>query len=79
TAYPAVKAWGFTEEEHRVPSPAELEELAAKIDYTAVELEGNTITLPAGMEMDLGAVAKGYIGDMLAEQGLASALLDLGQ
>ena len=83
TAYPAVRAWGFTQEEHRVPSPAELEALAAKIDYSAVELEGETVTLPAGMEMDLGAVAKGYAGDMLAERarenGISSALLDLGQ
>ena len=83
TAYPAVKSWGFTQEEHRVPSPAELAELTEKIDYTAVSLEGDVVTLPAGMEIDLGAVAKGFAGDWLAEQargaGVASALLDLGQ
>lgn len=83
TAYPAVKAWGFTAEEHRVPSEHELAALAAGIDYTAVRLEENTITLPAGMEMDLGAVAKGYAGDLLAEyvreNGVTSALLNLGQ
>ncbi len=83
TAYPAIKAWGFTEEEHRVPSPAELAELAAKIDYAAVEVEGESVTLPAGMEIDLGAVAKGYAGDVLAETArandISSALLDLGQ
>lgn len=83
TAYPAVKAWGFTTEEHRVPPPGELAELAANIDYTAVRLEGNTVALPAGMELDLGAAAKGYAGDLLAqkvrENGISSALLDLGQ
>lgn len=83
TAYPAVKAWGFTQEEHRVPSEEELAELAAKIDYSAVKLEGNTVTLPEGMEIDLGAVAKGFAGDETAatarESGIASALLDLGQ
>lgn len=79
TAYPAVKAWGFTGEEHRVPSEEELAELVQKIDYTAVRVEGNTVTLPAGMEMDLGAVAKGFIGDVLAGQGVTHALLDLGQ
>ena len=68
TAYPAVKAWGFSGEEHRVPSPAELEELAGKIDYTAITLEGDTVTLPAGMEIDLGAVAKGYVGNVLADR-----------
>lgn len=90
TAYPAVMSWGFTTGEHRVPSPEELEALAAKIDYTAVALSdwaGPTrrggIALPQGMEIDLGAVAKGYAGDRLAEavrdKGISSALLDLGQ
>lgn len=83
TAYPAVKAWGFTQEEHRVPSPAELEALAEKIDYTAVKLEGDAVSLPEGVEVDLGAVAKGWAGDLLAEvvraNGISSALLDLGQ
>lgn len=85
TAYPAVKAWGFTQEEHRVPSEEELAELAARIDYSAVKLDGNTITLPEGVEIDLGAVAKGFAGDWLAQQvrniypGEDSALLDLGQ
>ena len=83
TAYPAVKAWGFTTQEHRVPSSGELAELAAKIDYTAVQAEGNTVALPAGMELDVGAVAKGYAGDLLArkvrDNGVSSALLDLGQ
>lgn len=83
TAYPAVKAWGFTQEEHRVPSEEELAELAAKIHYSAVKLEGDTVTLPEGVEIDLGAVAKGYAGDWLAKDargnGITSALLDLGQ
>ncbi len=90
TAYPAVKAWGFTGEEHRVPSPAELEALAEKIDYTAVALSDwagerhrGGAALPRGMEMDLGAVAKGFAGDLLAGEvrdvGITSALLDLGQ
>ncbi|MCI8303505.1 MAG: FAD:protein FMN transferase [Lawsonibacter sp.] len=83
TAYPAVKTWGFTTGEYRVPAEGELAELAERIDYTAVKLEGNSVTLPAGMELDLGAVAKGYAGDVLAEtaraNGLTSALLDLGQ
>ena len=83
TAYPAVKAWGFTTGEHRVPDEEELAELAAKIDYTAVGWDGPAVTLPAGMELDVGAVAKGYAGDVLAEtaraNGISSALLDLGQ
>ena len=85
TAYPAVKAWGFTTGSYRVPGGEELEQLAANIDYTRLELdpEAGTARLPQGMELDLGAVAKGYAGGLLTAQleqaGVDSALLDLGQ
>ena len=84
TAYPAVKAWGFTTGDYRVPSQTELDALASHIDYSTVRLEpGSSVLIPEGVEVDLGAVAKGYTGDVLAEelkaQDVASALLDLGQ
>lgn len=85
TAYSAVRAWGFTTGEYRVPDQAELNALAALIDYTALEVdeEGAQARLPAEMELDLGAVAKGYTGDCLArmmnDYGIRSALFDLGQ
>ena len=84
TAYPAVRAWGFTTGENRVPSPEELTALAENIDYTAVTLDpaAATVALPAGMELDLGAVAKGWAGEELARQlraaGVTSAALSLG-
>ena len=84
TSYSAVKAWGFTTGEYRVPGEEELAALAEGIDYTQVELDRDArrIRLPAGMELDLGAVAKGYAGTRLAEQlreqGVTSALLNLG-
>lgn len=83
TAYPAVQAWGFTTGEYRVPDEAELAALAANIDWSALEMDEFAIRLPEGVEIDLGAVAKGYAGDVLAqgltEMGISSALLDLGQ
>ena len=83
TAYPAVTAWGFTGDEHRVPDPEELAALAEQIDYTAVQIEGDEVKLPVGMELDLGAVAKGWAGDLLAaevhREDISSALMDLGQ
>lgn len=85
TAYPAVSAWGFPTGEYRIPAPEELEHLVSLIDYTAVEVDPQTSQgrLPDGMGMDLGAVAKGYTGDLLAQmmqtRGIQSALLDLGQ
>lgn len=83
TAYPAVRAWGFTTGEYRVPGQEELDALAAHIDYSQVALEDGYVSLPQGMELDFGGVAKGYAADQLAarleREGITSALLDLGQ
>ena len=46
TAYPAVKAWGFTTGEYRMPDEAELSALAEKIDWRKVDMQGATVTLP---------------------------------
>lgn len=82
TIYPVLTAWGFTAEENRVPGEDELKRLRALVDYRKAELSGNQVSLPEGMELDLGAVGKGYAGDILAEllkeEGVGSALLDLG-
>ena len=52
------------------------------IDYEKVLLEENFVTMPDGMQLDFGAVGKGYTGDIIAEllkeQGVTSALLDIG-
>lgn len=88
TAYPAVEAWGFISGDYRVPSDQELKELAELIDYTRIQLGedtegGRLVTLPAGMKVELGAVAKGSTADDLAlwvaASDVHSALLDLGQ
>lgn len=82
TIYPIVKAWGFTTGEHNVPGDAELAGLLSKVNYSDVELDGSGVSLPQGVEIDLGAVAKGYAGDMAAQamrdSGIASAILNLG-
>ena len=86
TAYSAVEAWGFTSGDYRVPGQTELDALAAKIDYTQVKLDRDSsqASLPDGMELDLGAVAKGWAGDILSQlvrdaDGVDGALLNLGQ
>jgi thiamine biosynthesis lipoprotein len=77
-----VKEWGFTTGEYRVVSEDECAELAEHIDYTRVELLGDYTALPEGMQLDLGAVAKGYVGDRMVEAlepYQCHALLNLGQ
>ncbi len=82
TIYPVVRAWGFTTDQFRVPGAEELSALLERVDYRQVALDGSTLTLPEGVELDLGAVAKGYTGDcvaaLLRAEGVESALLELG-
>lgn len=67
TIAPVVSAWGFTEAEYKVPSPAELEELMACVGMEHVAMTKDTVTLDEGTQIDLGAIAKGYASDCLAE------------
>lgn len=82
TVYPVVKAWGFTGEEYRVPGGEELAALLEQVDWSAVSWDETQVSLPEGMMLDFGSVAKGYAGaqaaETLRELGVASALLNLG-
>ncbi|MCQ2554987.1 MAG: FAD:protein FMN transferase [Clostridia bacterium] len=53
------------------------------IDYEKIVIDGNTVTLlDPEMMLDLGAIAKGYISEKLAEymidNGISSGLINLG-
>lgn len=82
TIYPVLTAWGFTTDENRIPSDDEIKELLNEVGYSKVMQSGNTVQLPDGMMLDIGAVGKGYAGDVIAEllkeNGITSALLDIG-
>lgn len=82
TIYPVLTAWGFTTEEKHVPPPDELSQLLELVDYRAVSVSENTVTLRDGMMLDLGAVAKGAASDaaadILRKHGVKSALLNFG-
>ena len=82
TLYPIVRAWGFTTGDYRVPSDDEISALLSHVDYRAVSVSDAEIRLPEGAMIDLGSIAKGYASDVLAEllreNGVESALMDLG-
>ena len=67
TIYPVLTAWGFTTDENRIPAEEEIQALLENVGYDKVELNGNAIRLQPGMELDMGAVGKGYAGDLAAE------------
>ena len=84
SVYPIVQAWGFTTGSYQVPDEETIQSLLPLVDYTQIQYDAATgvVTLPEGMEIDLGSVAKGYAGQlaaqMLREHGVQSALLNLG-
>lgn len=85
TIAPASSLWDFTAADPVVPSGEALAAAAARVDYRRVtaDTQEGTVTLSGdGTAIDLGGIAKGYIADRLAdylaENGVDSALLDLG-
>ena len=82
TVYPLVRAWGFTTGEYRIPEDGEIEKLLEGVDYASVRLEDGAVALPRGALLDLGAVAKGWTADLIAEgwrdAGVKSGLINLG-
>ena len=82
--YPIVRAWGFTTGNYQVPEESTITDLLSHVDYNQVPYDVTTgiVTLPAGMEIDLGSTGKGFAGQQVAallrEKGVTSALLNLG-
>lgn len=83
TIGPVSSLWDFQSADKQVPSKSEIQSALPKVDYTSVSLEGQEFCfLKDGMELDLGAISKGYIADKIKEylvsEGVTSAIIDLG-
>ena len=82
TIAPVSTLWDFTSGAAVLPDADVISEAAARVDYTKIRLEGNTVTLPEGMMIDLGGIAKGYIADAvkqyLVDRGVTSGILSFG-
>ena len=82
TIAPVSTMWNFTQDPPVLPDAEEIARAAELVDYTRMKLEGNTVTLPEGMMIDLGGIAKGYIADRVKEylvnRGVRYAILSFG-
>ena len=82
TIYPLLTEWGFTTDTQQVPTDDIIADKLKLIDYTKISVKGNTVQLPDNMQIDFGALAKGYTSDcvteILKENGVKSALVNLG-
>lgn len=85
TIGPLVKLWSIGLPEARVPSQEEIENVLGYINYNDIELNENDRSIflkNPNMIIDLGGIAKGYaadeISEVLTENGVNSAIIDLG-
>jgi thiamine biosynthesis lipoprotein len=82
TVGPLVRLWGFKDGKHRVPEPGEIAEALRRVGSGRIEVEGDEVRLPEGMELDPGAIGKGMAvdraADVLRKAGVARALVDFG-
>ncbi len=84
TLYPVVDAWGFFSGEYRIPDNEEIKELLLHtgIENININEDNSVVFAQQGMGIDLGGIGKGYAGqrvhDILAENGVSSALMELG-
>lgn len=82
---PLVKLWGIGEEGATVPPQNKIDEAISKIGYEDIllnETDKSVMLAKEGMIIDLGAIAKGYTADVLAEflmsKNINSGIIDLG-
>lgn len=85
TVGPLMKLWGFFQNSGRTPAHSELADTLRRIDYRHITLERNARTVAfdqPGLELDLGAIGKGYavdrVVDLLRAQGVTRALISSG-
>ncbi|WP_062104902.1 FAD:protein FMN transferase [Bacillus niameyensis] len=82
---PLTSLWHIGFPDARKPEQAEIDAALEKIDYKQVELNDKNHTIflkQKGMQLDLGAIAKGFITDevvkVLKAHNVQSAIVDLG-
>ncbi len=82
TIAPVSTMWDFTSGAAVVPDADAITEAASLVDYTKIKTDEGLVTLPEGMMIDLGGIAKGYIADAvkgyLEGRGVKSAVLSFG-
>lgn len=84
TIAPVTDLWDFHGEgSGNVPDQEQLAEALSHVNYNNVKITGNMVTLSdPRAAIDLGAIAKGYIGDrvkdFLLSKGITSGMINLG-
>ena len=84
---PVVELWKIGFDGSRIPSDAEISAALKLVDHRHVQIErspeaGWRMRIAPGQKIDLGGIAKGYVGEAITERlrraGAVRAVLDLG-
>jgi thiamine biosynthesis lipoprotein len=70
TVGPLVRVWGFFRRQGKMPDPVELEKARAKVGMEHIRFDDEERSVrfdKPGMEINLGAVGKGYVVDRVVE------------
>lgn len=83
TIEPCVALWDFSEDSDKtLPDEKALAQAAERVDWQQVDINEDGVLLPEGVTIDLGAIAKGYITDRIADfmrqRGVESGYLNFG-
>ena len=83
TVQPVSSLWNFSAENPEIPDDKEITEKLEYINYGNISLDGRTVIFKAaGMGVELGGIAKGYIADCLkkylTDNGVKSGTINLG-
>ncbi len=80
TVAPLVRLWGFKDGKRRVPSDEEIRAALRTVGSGRIRLDGRTVRLAEGTELDPGAIGKGMGVDAAVEElrkaGVKRALVD---
>ncbi len=82
TVEPLVRLWDINNGNTEVPSQDKIDAAVTLIDYNNLTYDATTYTLANGSTVDFGAIAKGYMADLLKaslmSKGIHSGLVNLG-
>lgn len=84
TIKPLVNLWSVGKDNFNIPSDKTINKYRELVDYKKIELreQSSEIKLNSGQQIDLGAIAKGYMADKLKDifvtLGVKSGIINLG-
>lgn len=82
TVFPILREWGFTTGNYHIPDVNIIARLLKDTGFEKIITNGSSVQLPENVQIDLGAITKGYTGDEVIEimrsKGISSCVISLG-